>query len=43
MKQITSKHPPPLAKLAAVTAALIALLMAGQVWAQAASSTQIIS
>jgi len=34
MKRITSKYPPPLAKLAAVTAALVALLMTGQGWAQ---------
>ena len=35
MKRIISKYsPPPLARLAAVTAALVAMLMAGPVWAQ---------
>ncbi len=34
MKRIISKYPPPLAKLATLTTALIALLMTGQVWAQ---------
>ena len=34
MKRITSKYPPPLAKLATLAAALLALLMTGQVGAQ---------
>ena len=42
MKRITSKYPPPpLTKLATLTAALVALLMAGPVWAQTTGTIEV--